>query len=212
MSSENPPPTPFAEAAASLGEEELRRAYDAAGRTPAAGGSAPGVSDVASEGASTAADAARKVAGGVLRAAVGFGELVVDLAGQLESALADAPAGASTNEPHTDATAPRGAVVLRLPSVSPGETASKPFVVRNDSLDTIDAMLLRCDGLFALAGRRIPGESVRFAPPTVEVAPKGTAQVECAVKVPATAKRGSYTGLIETGRTGVELLVSLTVV
>ena len=73
-------------------------------------------------------------------------------------------------------------------------------------------MSLRCDGLFALAGRRIPGESVRFAPPTVDVAPRGTAQVECTVNVPATAKRGSYTGLIETGRTGVELLVSLTVV
>lgn len=212
MSSEKPASTPITEAATALGEEELRRAYADAGRTSAAGGSAPGVSDVASEGVSSAADLARQVAGIVLRAAVGIGEQVVQAAGQLESAVGDGPAGTPKYEPHTDAAASREPVVLRLASVSPGAPAAKRFVVRNDSLDTIDAMPLRCDGLFALAGRRIPGESVRFTPPTVDVAPRGTAQVECTVNVPATAKRGSYTGLIETGRAGVQLLVSLTVV
>ncbi len=212
MSSENPPSDPITPAATTLGEEEFRRAFGAAGRSAPAGGTAPGVSDVAGEGVSTAADLARQVAGIVLRAATGIGEQVVQAARQLESVVVDEPAGGSAYEPPTDATARCEPAVLRLQSVSPGGTASKRFVVRNDSLDTIDAMFLRCDGLFALAGRRILGESVRFTPPTVDVAPRGTAQVECTVNVPATAKRGSYTGLIETGRTGVELLVSLTVV
>jgi hypothetical protein len=212
MSSEKPQSTPITPAAARLGEDELRRQYADVARSPAAGGSAPGVSDVAGEGVSTAADLARQVAGIVLRAAAGVGEQVVQAAGQLESVVGDAPARTSKYEPHAGATASGEAAVLRLGSVSPGATASKRFVVRNDSLDTIDAMSLRCDGLFALAGRRIPGESVRFMPPTVDVAPRATAQVECTVTVPATAKRGSYTGLIETGRTGVQLLVSLMIV
>ena len=205
MSSENPPASPFAKTATSLGEEELRRAYDAPAPGTVAGGSKPGVTDVANEGVSAAADVARQVAGIVLRA-------VAQAAGQLESLVGDEAAGAPAHEPHTDTRAPGEPVVLRLSSVSPGGSASKRFDVRNDSLATIDAMPLRCDGLFALAGRRIAGESVRFTPPTVDVAPRGTAQVECVVNVPATAKRGSYTGLIETGRTGVQLLVSLTVV
>jgi hypothetical protein len=212
MSSEKPRSTPITRAATTLGEEELRRAYADVGRTEASGGSAPGVSDVAGEGVSTAADLARQVAGIVLRTAAGIGQQVVDAAGQLESAVGNEPAGTPKYKPPTDTAASAEPAVLRLGSVSPGDTASKRFVVRNDSLDTIDAMSLRCDGLFALAGRRIPGESVRFTPPTVDVAPRGTAQVECTVNVPAAAKRGSYTGLIETGRTGVQLLVSLAVV
>src|SRR6185295_5486750 len=151
---------------------------------------------VASEGASSAADLAREVAGIVLSAAVGLGELVVKAAGQLESAVADEPDGGSGYESHTDDAARCEPPVLRLGSVSPGDTASKRFDVRNDSLDTMDAMRLQCDGLFAHAGARIPGKSIRFAPPTVDVAPNASAPVECTVKVPAAAKRGSYTGLI----------------
>ena len=52
------------------------------------------MSDVAGEGVSTAADLARQVAGIVLRAATGIGEQVVQAARQLESAVADEPAGA----------------------------------------------------------------------------------------------------------------------
>jgi hypothetical protein len=213
MSSEKPSSKDVKAAATDLGRDEFRKAYGAAaGRGPArARGRAPGLTDVASEGASGAADLAREVAGIVLRAAVGIGEQVVKAAGQLESVVVDEPGGL-TYEPRTGDAAPCEPPVLRLPAVSPGDTASKTFDVRNDSLDTMDAMRLQCDGLFAHAGARIPGKSIRFTPPTVDVAPKGSAPVECTVKVPAGAKRGSYTGLIETGRTGVDLLVALTVV
>src|SRR4051812_16914183 len=172
MSSENPSSKDVKAAATDLGRDEFRKAYGAAGRgTTRAADRAPGLTDVASEGASGAADLAREVAAIVLRAAIGIGEQVVKAAGQLESAVGDEPGGGSEYEPHTDAAAPCEPAVLRLGSVSPGGSASKSFDVRNDSLDTMDAMRLRCDGLFAHAGARIPGKSIRFAPPTVDVAP-----------------------------------------
>jgi hypothetical protein len=209
MSSENP----VKKAAIKLGEQEFRKAFGAGGGSSAgAGAPAPGLGAVANEGASSAADLARQVAGIMLRAAIGIGEQVVDAAGKLESVVGDQPAAGSTYEPRADDTTPREPVALMLPPVSPGGATSKRFDVRNASLATIDAMTVRCDGLFARGGSRIPGTRIRFTPPTVDVAPHGTAEVECTVDVPAAATRGTYTGLIETDRTGVQLLVSLTVV
>ena len=75
-----------------------------------------------------------------LRAAIGIGEQVVHAARQLESAVGRRAGRRIGIEPHTDDTARCEPAVLRLQSVSPGAAASKRFDVRNDSLDTIDAM------------------------------------------------------------------------
>ena len=94
MSSENP----VKKAAIKLGEQEFRKAFGAGGGSSAgAGAPAPGLGAVANEGASSAADLARQVAGIMLRAAIGIGEQVVDAAGKLESVVGDQPALARTD-------------------------------------------------------------------------------------------------------------------
>jgi hypothetical protein len=201
----------FMEAATDLGEQALRK-VDAGGRRSGGARGAPGLGAVANEGASGAADLAREVAGIMLGGAIGIGEQLVDVAGRLESVVVDQPRDKARHEPHAYDMAAPEPVALRLPSVSPGRATSKRFDARNESLATIDAMTLRCDGLFGAGGRHIPGTSIRFTPIKVDLAPRGTAGVECTVEVPASAKRGTYTGLIEAGETRAQLLVSLTIV
>jgi hypothetical protein len=87
------------------------------------------------------------------------------------------------------------------------------FEVRNDSRDMIDAMRLRCGGLFGADDLRVASLDVTFTPP-LDVPPRSRVQVICQVKnVSASAKLGHFVGLIEArGLTGVQLLVSLDVV
>jgi len=205
MSSENPAAKRVIKAATERGEQVFRSAFEA-------GASAPSVANVAGQGAGGAADLARQVAGVVLRTAIAVGEQLVEAAGELES-MVDQPREPTRREPYVAATGTAEAAALMLPSVSPGQATAKTFDVRNDGLDTIDAMTLRCDGLFGVGDRRIAARSIRFTPSEVHVLPRGTTTVECTVNVPAAAKRGTYTGLIAaSGYAGVQLLVSLTVI
>jgi hypothetical protein len=217
MSSKNSPQNIFLKAAADAGDQAYRKAYEyATARRGARAGAdrrMPGLADLAGERAASAGDVARQVARLVLRTAIAVAEDVVEGAGQLESVLAGQPADDSNAPPPDDeggvATMAAAAV---LPAVSPGRTTSVSVTVRNASPDTVDAMRLRCGGLHGSGDVRIPGHHVKFAPVQVDVVPRGTADVTCTVNVPADAKRGHYTGLIEaTGLTGVQLLVSLDV-
>jgi hypothetical protein len=204
MSSDTPPPRRVADLAAELGRG-ARGFYDRV----TSSSDAPGLYVAADRRATDAADLAVDLGEIVLGAAVAIGEQVLDVARQLESRLGER--GGRPPGPQVEAGSP--AAVLVLPTVSPGRSASAPFTVRNDSLETIDAMPLRCDGLFGAGGTRITGRRVSFRPSTVAVAPGGTADVQCVVDVLDTTKRGGYTGLIEAaGLPGVRLLVTLDVI
>lgn len=219
MSSEDSPHKIILKAAADTGDLAYRKAYEFAsarrGTAPGSGLRTSGLAERAGEHAAGAGDLAMQIARLVLRTAVALAEDVVEGAGQLESVLAGQPSDDSNRHRPGDgdgdgaAMAPAAAA---LPRVSPGGTTSVKVAVRNDSPDTVDAMRLRCGGLYSSGDVRIPGHRVKFEPVTVNVAPRATAEVTCSVNVPADAKRGHYTGLIEaTGLTGVQLLVSLDV-
>lgn len=223
MSSNDSPQKIFLKAAADAGDQAYRKAYEYAGTRRRAGagagagtdGRTPRLADLAGERAASAGEKATRVARLVLRTAIAVAEDVVEGAGQLESVLAGQPAddpnaSRSDNEGGAATSAPAPAALL--PAVSPGRTTSAPVTIRNDSPDRVDAMRLRCGGLYGTGDVRIPGHHVKFAPVKIDVGPRGTADVTCTVNVPADAKRGHYTGLIEaTGLTGVQLLVSLDV-
>src|SRR4051812_32424287 len=204
MSSDASSPRRLTDFVVELGHE-AQRVYDRATHSS----SAPGIYVAADRRAGEAAEFAGDIGEIVLGAAVAIGETVLDVARQIESRLGERDG--RPREPR--AAGGSAAAVLVLPTVSPGRSASALFTVRNDSLETIDVMPLRCDGLFATGGAHIPGRRVSFRPATVGVAPRGTAAVECHVDVPDAAKRGSYTGLIEAaGSPGVQLLVKLEVI
>jgi hypothetical protein len=85
--------------------------------------------------------------------------------------------------------------------------------VRNDSRDELDALRLRCGGLFGPGELRIGGQHIRFSPLTVDVKPTSIAEVTCSVETLPETKRGHYVGLVEAvGVPGVQLLVVLDVV
>lgn len=201
MSSSEPPKKGIVETATDLGDQVYRQAYERVS---------------ANERASGAADLAKDVASLMLRTAITIAEDFVQAAEELESVVTARPRDAETGEPHgpnegaAEAPAP---VALALPAVSPGNSTSMSFDVRNASLETVDGMRPRCAGLFGAGGVRISGTHIKFDPVTVDVAPQGAARATCAVSVPAGAKRGHYAGLIEaTGLAGVQLLVTLDVI
>jgi hypothetical protein len=213
------------ETAAELGDQVYRQAYERiGGRAGASPGSAGGRStDQPRDPVSGSVDLAKDIAGLVLHTAATVAQDVADAAASLDSlvaehrhgsAAAEAPgasaAGPGAGDPAVAVSTP---VALALPAVSPGASTSMPFDVRNDSLETVDAVRLRCRGLFGPGDVRISGRNVKFAPVTVSVAPKSTVSVTCNVKAPEDAKRGHYAGLIEaTNLAGVQLLASLDVV
>lgn len=105
------------------------------------------------------------------------------------------------------------APVLVLPDVSPGGTTSTHVTVRNDTLDMIDGMRLRCGGLFGPGEERILGYRLDFSPGAVDVQPGTSANVACSLVVPHDTKRARYFGVIEAaGTPGLQLLVSLNVI
>jgi len=175
----------------------------------AAGSVPPRVADLANGTTSTLLGLAEDVVGLALHAAVQIGGSLVDAAGELEKVLGrDGPMTRDAGDGPT-AAAPSA---LALPDSTRGAQSHATFDVRNSGLDTVDAIGLRCSGLFATGDARIEGGHVAFAPSTIELLPGATATVTCSVEVPAKAKRGHYVGLIEaTGLTGVQLLVTLDV-
>ena len=111
------------------------------------------------------------------------------------------------------AVGPEPAPVLVLPDVSPGQTTTSHVSVRNDTLDMIDGMRLRCGGLFGPGEERILGYKLDFSPPVVDVRPGTTVNVACSLVVPSDSKRARYFGVIEAaGTPGLQLLVSLNVI
>ncbi len=181
-------------------------------------GPAATVAGVASGGASTLFGLAQEMAGLALHTAGQISESLVEAAGELETLVArpaDGAAGPRSDvalPDERDRSTPPPQSVLVLGATSPGRTTSATFEVRNPGDDTVDAVHLRCGGLFAPGDVRIAGSHVTFAPLTVEVAPGATVTATCTVEVPERAKRAHYVGLIEAnGLAGVQLLVSLDV-
>jgi hypothetical protein len=162
-----------------------------------------GVVNLATELAELAIRTVGRVAVDVTSAAAEFGALIARRLsdGSLSDPLRVPGAGA---EP---------APVLVLPDVSPGETTTTHVTVRNDTLDMIDGMRLRCGGLFGPGEERILGYRLDFTPPVVDVRPGTSANVACSLVVPSDTKRARYFGVIEAaGTPGLQLLVSLNVI
>lgn len=164
-----------------------------------------GLLDLATELAELVMRVAGKIAEDVTKAAAEFGAVIVRRAA--DGSLSDPPRG---SDPPSGPTLP---ATLSLPDVSPGQTTSALVEVRNDSLETVDGLRLRCPGLFGSGEERILGYRVSFSPLVVDVEPGGRASVTCSLAVPPDTKRARYVGLIEAaGTPGVQLLVSLNVI
>lgn len=152
----------------------------------------------------------------VLHTATTAGEAILDGARALERLLDGTGDGTGEGAGGADSgpgeAGPGAPVALALPATSPGGTTSGSFRIRNDSLDTVDALRFRCGGLFGPGDLRITPARIRFDPPVVDVDPEGNAVATCVVAVPKSAKLGHYTGLVEpAGLSGVQLLVTLDV-
>ena len=220
MSSSKPPRMDITETARDRGARAYRRHYGRQAKRSSArmradaGRMVLGLADAGSERASDAADIVTDLGVLMLRTAVAVADDLIGAAGELESRLTGVSGDRRSGEP-PESTGPvvSGPSRLKLPDASPGGTAKADFVVRNDSLETVDALRLRCDGLFAPGGLRISGNNVKFTPSLVDVAAHTTKGVTCAVRVARSTKRGRYTGLIAaTNWPDVELLVTLNVV
>jgi hypothetical protein len=211
MSSEKPASERLVEAASELCDQALRKAKGAAGRrSPGAGAIAPGLVAVANEGRSGSADLAREVAGIMLRGAGAVGETVVDVVGQLESAVTGKPRAVSKDVPRAEASATPAGLVL--PPTGSGAKVSEPFAVMNRDRVAMDDVRLRCHGLDGPGGRSIPEDSIGFEPSTIAVPARGTVRVACTVAVPDATRPGTYTGsIVAPDHPGVQLHVSLTV-
>ncbi len=196
-------------------DQAYRKRYGTAGSGADADRRAAGLVDLANERAVGAGDLAVDVARLILRTGIAVAEEVVQGASQLDSVLAgkrgDSSGGRKPSPDDADTAASPPAAAM-LPAVSPGRTTSVAIAVRNDSLDEVDDLRLQCAGLYGSSDVRIPGHQIKFEPATIDVDPESAEQVTCTVNVPADAKRGHYTGLIEAaGLSGVQLLVSLDV-
>ena len=212
MSSEKPAADRFIEAAGDLCEQALRGAYGPGGRRGSGTGSvAPGLVAVANESASTTTDLARQMAGIAVRGARTLGAQLVDIAGQLESALLDEPAGAPKT-PSGAGEAKRATTDLVLPPTPAGGESSKSFDVVNRGRDAMGEVTLRCHGLAGPGGRSIPAECIQIEPDRVPLPARATTKALFKVKVPKATRRGTYTGSIEApDHAGVRLQISLTV-
>lgn len=220
MSSNKPPRNDITETARDRAALAYRRHYGRGAKRSSArmradaGRMVLGLADAGGERASDAAGMLTDLGVLMLRTAVTVADDLIGAAGELESRLTGVPGDRRGGEPPESTGAAVSAPPrLKLADVSPGATAKSNFVVRNDRLDTVDAMRLRCDGLFAAGGLRISGNNVKFTPSLVDVAAHSTKGITCTVHVPRTTKRGRYTGLIApTNWPDVELLVTLNVV
>ena len=218
MSSEQPRSKRIVDDARHRGERAFRRAYGdfshQLGAEPGVRG--PSVFDLVGEGGAGAVGSARDVAVLMLRTASTIAEGCVDAAEELESILTGHPLSGragSAAKPDGGPTAAVAPAALVLPAVTAGRETSAPFEVRNDSRDMVDAMRLRCGGLFGADDARIVSTDITFTPATLDVPPRSRVKVTCHVKVPASTKRGHYVGLIESrGLTEVQLLVTLDVI
>jgi hypothetical protein len=223
MSSDKSPPQRLSELAADLldhvSQEARHHISSRAGASPGriGGHSTDRLTGPASDGVELAKDIAELV----LHTATTVVQDVADAAASLESLVAAHRQGSAharpPDVPGMESRDPAAAVftpvALALPAVSPGESTSMAFDVTNHSRRTLDAIRLRCRGLFAQGDARISGRQVKFAPVTVDLLPGSAASVTCTVTVPKTAKRGNYSGLIEAiDLAGVQLLTSLDVV
>jgi hypothetical protein len=146
-----------------------------------------------------------------------IGRVAVDVTGaaaELGTLIARRVSDGSLSDPlRVPGAGAEPAPVLVLPDVSPGETTTTHVTVRNDTLDMIDGMRLRCGGLFGPGEERILGYRVDFTPPVVDVRPGTSANVACSLVVPSDTKRARYFGVIEAaGTPGLRLLVSLNVI
>jgi hypothetical protein len=221
MSSSKPSQENITGVARERGRSASRRAHGRGNRRAGAHirrdarGLAGEFADVGSEHAAEAVEIAKDLAALMLRAAVTIADGLVGTAEQLESVLTGLPSDDENHGSPGSGDQPLTAAppALKLPDVSPGGEAAGDFVVRNTGLDTVDAMRVRCPGLFATGGLHISGDRVEFEPPSVDVPPHQTMAVTCTVRVPRASKRGQYSGLIEArDRPEVRLLVSLNVI
>jgi hypothetical protein len=166
--------------------------------------------DMGSDLGADSLDLARDLAGLMFRTARTVGQDLLDAAGELEPLLGDK--GRVPQRSSGESVAGSAPAALALTDAAAGTTTSKEFLVRNDSLETLDALGLRCAGMFAAGGMRISSANIKFSPVTVDVLPRETANVSCKVHVPKATKRGHYVGLIEAvGLDDVQLLVTLDV-
>lgn len=190
-----------------------RRIGDRSTGSTAGGGASPPASDDQTKGM---VDLANEIVGMLVNTAAQIAERVVKAAGDVGTVVVNHPATGPLLAPLRTvgqaAVAP-AVTSLHLPDVTPGRSTTATMELRNDSNDELDALRLRCGGLFGPGELRIGGQHVRFSPLTVDVRPTSIAEVTCSVETPPETKRGHYVGLVEAvGVAGVQLLVVLDVV
>ena len=81
--------------------------------------------------------------------------------------------------------------------LSAGETAEVAMRVENDSSSPTDVFELKASDLLSDEGSRIPARNVGFEPETVKIAPHDAEKITVKLRVPATVKPGTYSGLLQ---------------
>lgn len=84
--------------------------------------------------------------------------------------------------------------------LNPGETASVPMTLENQSDTVTDEFSFHCSDLVSPSGDRISAQNVLFAPPTVVIEPRKTEQVIVTVVAPDGLAPGLYAGLLQSSR------------
>lgn len=131
-----------------------------------------------------ALDRAFEVADVLLRAAVEIGEGLIQ--------RANPPSETTGSQARTQTPS-----VLVLPRAGPGEVSKGTLVIENARDTWVDAVRLRCTALVASDGKTITARNISFVPVSLELRGRTEGEVEVTVRVPPSARRGSYVGLVE---------------
>jgi hypothetical protein len=125
----------------------------------------------------------------------------------LDHAMAGVPLMGTSPLTVGDATLP----MLRPAVAEPGRIATTALGLVNDALEPA-AVALRATSLVSPSGDEIPAALVTFDPSQPTLQPNAETPVRVAVRVPETARPGTYTGLVQAvGTRATRALLSLEV-
>ncbi len=100
-------------------------------------------------------------------------------------------------EGRSGAQAGGNAPTIALPeSVSPGSAGAAPFSLENEGETVTAEFVFQATDLVNAEGKKIPARQVTFDPPKLSIPANERQSVTVKVAVPATAKPGTYSGLV----------------
>jgi len=141
-------------------------------------------------------------------------DTIVDfLTAATQTAARDRLAASESNTSEASAAAPIPIIRAKGPPARPGEQVSMSISMRNDDPTASADLNFFATDLVASADDRIPGSCVGISPPSIRLAPGGSADVIIRLNVPSDGPPGTYQGLLlATGDDNLQAIVSVRVV